>query len=129
MARATGIATVDDEPRASLRVKPRAKPPPEPDSSGCGVGPRSPSPRALSPRAPSASQLLEQLSAAPTSQGGGAAQPALGSDLFEGQLQGRTMASMYVWLAVSLVYYGLSLSAGHMGGGNSASLESGSEAQ
>ena len=34
-------------------------------------------------------------------------QPALGSDLFEGQLQGRTMASMYVWLAVSLVYYGL----------------------
>ena len=39
-------------------------------------------------------------------------QPALGSDLFEGQLQGRTMASMYVWLAVSLVYYGLRLGLG-----------------
>ena len=30
-----------------------------------------------------------------------------------------SMASMYVWLAVSLIYYGLSLSAGHMGGGGS----------
>ena len=84
------------------------------------------SPHALSPRAPSVHQLLRQLSAAPASKGDGAAaavavvvQPALGSDLFEGQLQGRTMASMYVWLAVSLIYYGLSLSAGHMGGGGS----------
>ena len=87
------------------------------------------SPRAVSPRAPSVHQLLRQLSAAPASKGDGAAaaaaaaavvvQPALGSDLFEGQLQGRTMASMYVWLAVSLIYYGLSLSAGHMGGGGS----------
>ena len=88
--------------------------------------PRVLSPHALSPRAPSVHQLLRQLSAAPASKGDGAAaavavvvQPALGSDLFEGQLQGRTMASMYVWLAVSLIYYGLSLSAGHMGGGGS----------
>ena len=92
--------------------------------------PRALSPRALSPRAPSVHQMLQQLSAAPTSKGDGTAAaaaaaamavqpPALGSDLFEGQLQGRTMASMYVWLAVSLIYYGLSLSAGHMGGGGS----------
>ena len=90
------------------------------------LSPHALSPHALSPRAPSVHQLLRQLSAAPASKGDGAAaavavvvQPALGSDLFEGQLQGRTMASMYVWLAVSLIYYGLSLSAGHMGGGGS----------
>ena len=119
---------------AAAAEAPRPKPRPR-----CSEAPSAPSrdpeehrvlsPRALSPRAPSVHQLLRQLSAAPASKGDGAAaaaaaaavvvQPALGSDLFEGQLQGRTMASMYVWLAVSLIYYGLSLSAGHMGGGGS----------
>ena len=122
----SGGAAAAEEPRPEPR--PRCSEAPSAPSRD-PEEPRVLSPRALSPRAPSVHQLLRQLSAAPASKGDGAAaaaaaaavvvQPALGSDLFEGQLQGRTMASMYVWLAVSLIYYGLSLSAGHMGGGGS----------
>ena len=127
MTRTNGGAAAGEE----LHTEPRPEPRPQCSEASSAPSrdsePRPLSPCALSPRAPSVHQLLQQLSAAPTSKGDGAAagavavavQPALGSDLFEGQLQGRTMASMYVWLAVSLIYYGLSLSAGHMGGGGS----------